>query len=132
MTTTQPTDGIRLSGSWTGEEPGWDERRASRWVGAFVVLGIALRLLRLGLNYPLWRDEAYLAWNVLDRDFLGLTRPMDYQQVCPLLFLWVEKAVIRVLGFNEWTLRLIPTVASVAACSSSATSRGGCWRAWRG
>ena len=114
MTTTQPTDGIRLSGSWTGEEPGWDERRVARWVGAFVAMGIALRLLRLGLNYPLWRDEAYLAWNVLDRDYAGLTRPLDYQQVCPLLFLWAEKAVIGLLGFREWTLRLVPTAAAIA------------------
>ncbi len=66
------------------------------------------------LDYPLWRDEAYLAWNVLDRDYAGLTRPLDYQQVCPLLFLWVEKAVVGLLGFREWTLRLLPTAAAVA------------------
>ena len=41
MTTSQSTDGIRLSGSWTGEEAGWDEQRAARWVGVFVMLGIA-------------------------------------------------------------------------------------------
>ena len=114
MTTPQPTDGIRLSGSWTGDEPGWDEIRVARWLGAFMVLGIALRLLRLALDYPLWRDEAYLAWNVLDSDYAGLTRPLDYQQVCPLLFLWAEKAVVGLLGFREWTLRLVPTAASVA------------------
>jgi hypothetical protein len=114
MTTPNWTDGIRLSGSWNGEEQGWDDARVKWWVGAFLVLGIALRLLRLGLNYPLWRDEAYLAWNVLDRDFAGLTRPLDYQQVCPVLFLWVEKAVVGAFGFSEWSLRLVPTLAAVA------------------
>ncbi len=114
MTVPQPTDGIRLSRLWTGEEPGSDEARVKRWVGAFVALGVALRLLRLALDYPLWRDEAYLACNVLDRDYAGLTRPLDYQQVCPVLFLWAEKAVIGALGFSEWSLRLVPTAAAVA------------------
>jgi hypothetical protein len=114
MTNVRPTDSIRLSGSRTGEEAGWDNARVKRWVGAFLVLGVALRLLRLGLNYPLWRDEAYLAWNLLERDYAGLTRPLDYQQVCPVLFLWAEKAVVGVLGFSGWSLRLVPTAAAVA------------------
>ena len=42
-------------------------------------------------------------------------KPLDYQQVCPLLFLWAEKAISLVLGFNEWSLRLCPTIASIAA-----------------
>lgn len=109
-----PTADIRLSGAPSGEEPGWDEAMAGRWVGAFLVLGVAIRLLRFALDHPLWRDEAYLAWNVLDRDYAGLARPLDYQQVCPLFFLWLEKAVIDILGFHEWTLRLVPTVAAVA------------------
>ena len=72
----------------------------------FMALGIAMRLLRFGLNYPLWRDEAYLAWNLLDRDYAGLTRPLDYQQVCPLLFLWAGE------GDRAW-------------CSGSASGRCG-------
>ena len=77
----------------TGQEPGWSDRRIAEWLRVFLALGIAMRLLRFALNYPLWNDEAYLAGNVLDRDYVGLTRPLDYQQVCPLLFLWAEKAV---------------------------------------
>ena len=79
-----------------------------------MTLGIALRLLRFGLKHPLWRDEAFLAANLLERDFAGLARPLDYQQVCPLLFLWAEKAVSRALGFSEWSLRLLPTIAALA------------------
>ena len=105
---------VRLSGSRTGEEPGWDDARVGRWVGLFMVLGIALRLLRFALDHPLWRDEAYLACNLLNRDYAGLTRPLDYKQVCPLLFLWLEKAVVGVLGFSEWSLRLVPTAAAIA------------------
>jgi hypothetical protein len=108
-------DDIRLSGSWTGDEPGWTDRRVETWLRIFMALGIALRLVRFGLKYPLWADEAYLAWNLLDRDFVGLIRPLDYQQVCPLLFLWGEKAISVALGFNEWSLRLLPTIAAIAS-----------------
>jgi hypothetical protein len=51
----------------------------------------------------------------LDRDYASLAQPLDFQQVCPLFFLWAEKAVVGALGFSEWTLRLVPTAASIAA-----------------
>jgi len=108
-------DGVPLSGSWTGDEPRWTERRVARWLGLFMGLGILLRLVRLGLRYPLWRDEAFLAANLVDRDFAGLANPLDYLQVCPLLFLWAEKAISMAIGFTESSLRLLPTIASIAS-----------------
>ena len=84
-------------------------------IGGFVILGIMLRLLRLGLDHPLWRDEAYLAANILERDYAGLARPLDYQQVCPVLFLWIEKAITVLFGFGTTPLRLIPTAASIGS-----------------
>jgi hypothetical protein len=106
---------LRLSGSKAGDEPGWPEDRIQRWLAIFMGLGIALRLIRCALNFPLWNDEGYLALNVLERDFAGLCRPLDYGQVCPLLFLWAEKAVSLAIGFSEWSLRLLPVVASIAS-----------------
>lgn len=106
---------LRLCGAWTDQEPGWTDRRIAFWLRVFLSLGIAQRLLRFALNYPLWNDEAFLAANLLDRDFGDLTKPLDFQQVCPLFFLWLEKAISVVLGFNEWTLRFIPTLASIAS-----------------
>lgn len=114
MTTTPHSVDIRLSGAWSGDEPGWTDRRVERWLRLFLALGVAMRLLRYGLKYPLWGDEAFLAANLTDRDFAGLTRPLDFQQVCPLFFLWAEKAMSLILGFNEWSLRLLPTIASIA------------------
>jgi hypothetical protein len=108
-------DEIRLSGAWTRDEPGWTGRRVETWLRIFLALGIALRLARFVLKHPLWMDEAYLAANLLDRDFAGLMTPLDYQQVCPLLFLWAEKAISLALGFDEWSLRLLPTIASIAS-----------------
>ncbi len=67
------------------------------------------------LHFPLWWDEAFVAVNLLKRDFSGLLRPLDYGQVCPLLFLWAELAAVRVLGFGEWSLRLFPMACAVAS-----------------
>lgn len=113
MTPPPPRD-LRLSGSRSGDDVAWREGRVRAWAGAFVALGVALRLVRYALGYPLWGDEAFLASNLLDRDFAGLMRPLDYTQVCPLLFLWAEKAMSLALGFSVWSLRLIPTAASIA------------------
>jgi hypothetical protein len=42
-------------------------------------------------------------------------RPLDYGQICPLGFLWLELTAVKLLGFSEWSLRLVPTLCSVAS-----------------
>jgi hypothetical protein len=82
---------------------------------AFVVLGVVLRFVRYAMKYPLWWDESFLAVNLIKRGYLDLLRPLDYSQVCPILFLWAELTVVRLLGFYEWTLRLFPLVCGIAS-----------------
>jgi hypothetical protein len=82
---------------------------------AFVGIGLALRVGAYLLNFPLWWDEAFVAVNLLRRDFAGLLRPLDYGQVAPLLFLWAELASVRLFGFSEWSLRLVPLVSALAS-----------------
>ena len=52
------------------------------------------------MNYPLWWDEAFVAVNFIRRDYLDLLRPLNYGQVCPILFLWCELTVVKILGFS--------------------------------
>ena len=87
----------------------------TRAIWAFLVLGVGLRLARYALNYPLWSDEAFVAANFLRRGYLELLRPLDNWQICPVLFLWAERAVVDALGFREWTLRLVPLLCGLAA-----------------
>jgi hypothetical protein len=98
---------------------GFDAHRVDRWLEwatwAFVGLGILLRIVRYLMDYPLWWDEAFVAVNFIRRDFLDLLRPLDYGQVCPILFLWSELALVKLLGFSEWSLRLFPLVCAVAS-----------------
>jgi hypothetical protein len=60
------------------------------------------------LRFPLWGDEAAFAANLLDRGYLELLRPLDFQQVSPPLFVWIELTAVKVFGFNEYSLRLFP------------------------
>jgi hypothetical protein len=80
-----------------------------------VVLGVAWRTLRYLLQFPIWGDEAYVCLNFLDRDLLGLTRPLRFVQVAPVLFLWVEWGAHHLLGYTELALRLLPFLAGIAA-----------------
>jgi hypothetical protein len=69
--------------------------------------------VRYLLLFPLWGDEAALVVNFLDRDFAGLTRQLEGNQVAPLFFLWGEKAVILLLGSSEAALRFLPLLAGL-------------------
>jgi len=85
-----------------------------RWIGVLLALGIAARLVRYGLRFPLWGDEAFLSASLLDRGYLDMLRPLEFHQVCPLLFLWGQLTVVKLLGFTEFTLRLLSLVCSIA------------------
>ena len=92
---------------------------ADRWIcrttWAFVGLGLVVRLVRYLVVYPIWHDEAFLAVNLLDRGYVDLLRPLDYAQVSPILFLWIELTAARLLGFSEWSLRLFPALCGLAS-----------------
>ncbi|MBX3413391.1 MAG: glycosyltransferase family 39 protein [Pirellulales bacterium] len=90
------------------------ERRVTQLTYAFLVLGIGLRLLRYLLCCPLWGDEAYVAANFFEQSYADLLQPLRYHQVCPPLFLWTELTIVRLFGFSEYSLRLVPCLAGIA------------------
>lgn len=75
--------------------------------------GLAWRVVRYGLAFPIWGDEAFVAVNLLTRDFSGMIQPLEYGQIVPLLFMWLELAVCRVLGPGELALRLPSFIAGI-------------------
>lgn len=86
--------------------------RASWWL---VVVGVAARLVRYLVDYPIWHDEAFVAASLWSRSFRDLAHPLEYGQVAPWLFLVVERIVVQCLGYSELTLRLFPAVCSIAS-----------------
>jgi len=92
-------------------EPSWIRRA----IVATIVVGVAWRLLRYLCQFPIWGDEAMLLLNILERDYLGLTEHLRFAQVAPLLFLWLEKTALVLLGTAEWSVHLFPMLAGLLA-----------------
>ena len=108
----RPVIDDRIGAVWDDDERA---RRLTRLTWAFVGLGVVLRLFRYARNFPLWGDESFVAVNFIAHGYGDLLRPLDYGQICPLLFLWIERWVVVHLGFSEWTLRLFPMACSLAS-----------------
>jgi hypothetical protein len=80
-----------------------------------IVFGLYLRTRQYFVGRSLWLDEAFLALNIVNRSFAGLTQQLDYNQGAPVGFLFLQKAVIQALGNNDYILRLFPFIAGIAA-----------------
>lgn len=89
--------------------------RLTRLLSLFVILGLFARVVRYYLCFPLWDDESFLCVNLIDRSFADLLKPLDYHQVAPILFLWIERASVRLMGFSEYSLRVVPLICSLAS-----------------
>lgn len=75
--------------------------------------GILVRLVQYLSNRSLWNDEAALALNIVNRSYLELLQPLDYNQGAPIGFLFVEKLAVQLFGDNEYALRLFPLLAAI-------------------
>jgi hypothetical protein len=95
------------------EDPGsrnvWDATAV-----ALVVLAAGLRIALWLQERSLWIDEARLSLNIASRTYLQLFPPLDYNQAAPPLYLWLERAVVDLLGVGEGALRLPSLLAGIA------------------
>jgi hypothetical protein len=98
-----------------GEEGLLSPQAQRRWLLALLILGVVLRLTRYLLRFPLWEDEAMLSANLLDRGYRELLQPLHYCQVAPTLFLWTQLTIVKLLGFNEYALRLVPFLCGLGS-----------------
>jgi len=77
-------------------------------INAILLSGVTLSFVQFIYNRSLWRDEAGLALNVINKNGLELLKPLDYRQVAPILFLQLEKLFSILLPNSEYGLRLLP------------------------
>lgn len=82
---------------------------------AILLFGIVLRLIVFGQNRSLFIDEASLARNIVEKDFLAFFQVLDYDQYAPPLFLCISKIFTLLLGVQEWTLRIWPLLAGITS-----------------
>jgi len=109
--------------------PQWlTDLRLRRLLFGFLLLGLLVRAVRYFLCFPLWQDECYLGYNLIDRGYLDLMEPLSYHQVAPLFFLWTQLTVVKLLGFSEYTLRLVPFICSLGSLILFRYVAGMVWR----
>ena len=89
-------------------------RWSSRIPPAVLACGLLLALVQFLHGRSLWVDEAMLALNIVTRDPLGLLRPLDDNQVAPILFLLLEKAFTSLVPNSEYGLRILPLLCYAA------------------
>ncbi|MCH2048990.1 MAG: glycosyltransferase family 39 protein [Trichodesmium sp. ALOHA_ZT_67] len=80
-----------------------------------IAFGVAMRFIQYLSNRSLWADEAVLALNIVNRSYLELMQPLDYDQGAPIGFLIVEKLAVQILGNNEYSLRFFPFICGVGS-----------------
>jgi uncharacterized membrane protein len=90
--------------------------KASDWkviAAMFIGFGVVLRLIPYLHNRSLWMDEAMLAKGILLKPFSQLLGLLDYRQMAPVGFLFIEKSWILNFGESEYVLRLFPLLAGI-------------------
>jgi hypothetical protein len=109
---------VRAGGEQTNrDEPHATDRAfpAARWILVLLAVGLGWRLLRYALCFPFWGDEAYLNLSILHRGYAELLAPLEYAQVAPLLFLWIQRTAYLLFSGGEYALRAFSLLAGVAA-----------------
>ncbi|HEX6657590.1 MAG TPA: hypothetical protein VF065_05885, partial [Ilumatobacter sp.] len=93
----------------------WLVLDAAQLIWVVVAVGVVLRIARFLDNRSLWLDEAFLAINLTEKSFSELFGRLEFLQSAPVGFLLAQKSVITLLGDSEYSMRLIPLLASIAS-----------------
>lgn len=89
------------------------------WLVAAVLAGVVLRVARWSDGKALNSDELWVALSLQRRSFLDLHGPLDYDQLAPLGWLWLERAVLAV-SRSDTALRLPALLAGCAVVAVTA------------
>lgn len=76
-------------------------------------MNLVWRTVRYLLAFPIWGDEAFVAVNLLNRDYWAMVEPLEYGTIVPIGFMWLELAAAQAFGLGEWALRLVPYLAGL-------------------
>ncbi len=82
---------------------------------SLIAVGAVLRIASWLADASLFVDEAMVSLNVMERSWWDLLLPLNYNQVAPLGFLWLQKAVLVTAGDSERALRFAPLMSSLIA-----------------
>ncbi len=87
----------------------------TRVVAGIISFGVIAAIINFLHNRSLWFDESLLALNVVNKSYLELLRPLDYNQVAPVGFLFIEKFLSTLTGNHDWSLRIFPFLCYIGS-----------------
>jgi len=85
------------------------------FIPAVLLTGAAARVVAWWQNRSMFIDEANLARNICEKNWIGFFGPLDYDQYAPPLFSLTSKLFIQVLGNTELALRFFPLLCGLAS-----------------
>lgn len=89
--------------------------RTSSLSWAIVAAGLCLPLLHWAGGRGLWVDEAMITLNLRSLNWRELSGPLEFEQVAPLGWLYLQKALLILTGNQEYGLRLASLTAWAAS-----------------
>ncbi|CAN5599963.1 hypothetical protein BH23BAC1_BH23BAC1_09000 [soil metagenome] len=75
-----------------------------------IALGFIFSIFQFAYNRSLWLDEASLALNIIDKSPAELLKPLDFNQVAPILYLQITKLFSILIPDSEYGLRLFSLI----------------------
>ncbi|MSR46309.1 MAG: hypothetical protein EXS13_04485 [Planctomycetes bacterium] len=80
-----------------------------------IALGLLARIVRYGVDFPIWGDEAFVGCSLLARDLKGLLEPLEFEMVVPLGWLLPTGWLVQQFGSSTFVVRLPALLAGCAA-----------------
>ena len=80
-----------------------------------IAIGVLLAIFNFFNFRSLWLDEVFLSVSIVNRDFAALLTPLEYDQVAPIGFLFVENAFGLLFNNEDWSLRIFPLLCFIAS-----------------
>ena len=98
------------------ERPSVWERVYCGWFPLIAaIVGVGLRSREYIYNRSLWPDEIAVVRDIVGRSFGQLMHTTSNGQAAPIGWFWAERLSTNVFGISEFSLRLVPFVASLLA-----------------
>lgn len=84
------------------------------WLLVVFLVAVLLRGVHYFGRSSMWLDELASAFNISERSFYQLaTESLDFNQVAPLGFLWLQKTATLLFGVNDHAFRFFPFIFSL-------------------
>jgi hypothetical protein len=90
-------------------------KTAEGWSSLLLGIGVLLRLAAYAEDRSLWMDESSLRSNIVDHALVDFSRPLKSDQLAPVGFLVIERAIAHTLGGSALALRLVPLACGIGS-----------------